>query len=233
MSYRHPSFEYPNEGTKANSLETCLQPVRPTAPKCRHNHFRAHQEHADGIGVVFMCTLVLIANFVTCHRSLDGDPQQHQCGWAMPTSGDWTLTPSLPFSWPSLSDSALTTRLTSPTLSWSPKAPETTRWSKLWQAMDLSSWMVGSQTFWIHSSLHVLVGHLPDLFKMFFLVLVFGLFHGLLFLPLVLSLFGSRAFKTMGLPKRQQPNYTAQAQPLTWSPLCLLPIVIKEGTALP
>ena len=88
MSYRHPSFEYPNEGTKANSLETCLQPVRPTAPKCRHNHFRAHQEHADGIGVVFMCTLVLIANFVTCHRSLDGDPQQHQCGWAMPTSGD-------------------------------------------------------------------------------------------------------------------------------------------------
>eukprot|EP00095_Tigriopus_kingsejongensis_P003657 maker-scaffold11_size778918-snap-gene-1.12 protein:Tk03657 transcript:maker-scaffold11_size778918-snap-gene-1.12-mRNA-1 annotation:"hypothetical protein DAPPUDRAFT_306990" len=55
----------------------------------------------------------------------------------------------------------------------------------------------------MNSKSHVFISY----FKVFFLMIVFGLFHGLLFLPVVLSLLGSKPYKIADTSNEKPPSY--------------------------
>lgn len=211
MSYRHPSFEHSNEGIKA------MKEVFALVGKYQFsgNVFATSEAYGTylttdiitseltrntlmALGVVFMCTLVLIAHFVTSTIVLLTVTLTivNVAGYA----NFWGLNIDTLFAIFMTISIGLCVDY-SAHIAHAFMVAKGSRNDRMKQTLTCIGPAVlngGISTFlaFVLLSMSKSIIFLT-FFKVFFLVVVFGLFHGLLFLPVVLSLFGP---KSMGKP---------------------------------
>ena len=227
MSYRHPSFEHSNEGIKA------MKEVFALVEKYQFsgNVFATSEAYGTylttdiitseltrnmlmALGVVFMCTLILIAHFVTSAIVLLTVTLTiiNVAGYA----NFWGLNIDTLFAIFMTISIGLCVDY-SAHIAHAFMVAKGSRDDRMKQTLTSIGPAVlngGISTFlaFVLLSMSKSIIFLT-FFKIFFLVVVFGLFHGLLFLPVVLSLFGPQSMENHGFARTSATQLRSSGSP--------------------